>query len=80
MGSVIASHNRRIIHPIFNNHGCNFRNRAECQLNNKCLTANNVYEAVVSTPRNIPVMQKLHLKIVSEITQDIFVTKSILTF
>ena len=50
MGSVIASHNRRIIQPTSNNHGCNYRNRAKCPLDNKCLTANIVYKAVVSAP------------------------------
>ena len=50
MGSVIASHNRRIIQPTSNSHGCNCRNRAECLLDHKCLTANNVYKAVVSAP------------------------------
>ena len=50
MSSVIASHNRRIIQPTFNNHACNCRNRAECPLDNKCLTANIVCKAVVSAP------------------------------
>ena len=48
MGPVIASHNRRIIQPTSNNHGCYCRNRAECALDNKFLTANIVYKAVVS--------------------------------
>ena len=47
-GSVIASHNRRIIQPTSNNHGCNRKNRAERPLDNKCLTANIVYKTVVS--------------------------------
>ena len=50
MGSVITSHNRRIIQPTSGNHGCNCRNRAECPLDNKCLTVNIVYKAVVSAP------------------------------
>ena len=50
MGSVIASHNRRIIELTSNNHGCNCRNRDECPLDNKCLTANIVYKTVVSAP------------------------------
>ena len=50
MGSVIASCNQGIIQPTSNNHGCNCRNRAEYPLNNKCLTANIVYKAVVSIP------------------------------
>ena len=56
MGSVIASHNWRIIQPTSNKHVCNGRNRAKCPLDNKCLTkdvqvslrANIVYKAVVS--------------------------------
>ena len=48
MGSVIASHNRRIIQLTSNNHGCNCRNRVECPLDNKYLTANIVYKAVIS--------------------------------
>ena len=50
MGSFIASHNRTIIQPDSNNHGCNCRNRVECLLDNKCLTGNIVYKAVVSAP------------------------------
>ena len=50
MGSVITSHNRRIIQPIYDNHGCNCRNRAECPLDNKCLTINIAYKVVVSAP------------------------------
>ena len=48
IGSVIVSHNRRIIQPTSNNHGCNCRNRAECPLDNKCLTENILYKAAVS--------------------------------
>ena len=48
IGSVIASHNRRIIKTASNNHGWNCRNRAECSLDNKCLTVNIVNKAVVS--------------------------------
>ena len=48
MGSVISSHNQRIIQPTSDNHGCNCRNRAECPLDGKCLTANIVYKAVAS--------------------------------
>ena len=52
MGSVIVSHNRRIIQPASKNLGCNCRNRAECPLDNKSLTANIVHKAVVSAPKN----------------------------
>ena len=48
MGSLISSHNQRIIQPTSDNHGCNCRNRAECPLDGKCLTANIVYKAVAS--------------------------------
>ena len=50
IGSVIASRNRRIIQLTSNNHGRNCRNRAECQLGNKCLTSNTVNRAMVSAP------------------------------
>ena len=36
--------------PVSNNHEYKCRNRAECPLDNKCLTANIVYKAVVSAP------------------------------
>ena len=49
IGSVKTSHNRRVFQPTSNNHGGNFRNRAECQHENKCLTVNIAYKAVVST-------------------------------
>ena len=45
-----SSHNRRIIQPTSNKHGCNSRNRAKCPLENKCLTTNIVYKAVISAP------------------------------
>ena len=48
ISSIIASHNRIIIQTTFNNHGCNGRNRAKYPIDNKCLTANIVYNAVVS--------------------------------
>ena len=46
MGSVIASHNRRIIQPISNNHGCNCRNSRMSEY----LKAIIVYKAVISAP------------------------------
>ena len=48
MESVIASHIRRIIQPTSNNHRYNCGNRAECPLDNKRLTTNIVWKAVVS--------------------------------
>ena len=50
IGSIIASHNRRIIQPTSNNHGCYGRNRAKCPLDNKRLTSNTVYKLMVSAP------------------------------
>ena len=38
----------QIIQLTSNNRGCNCRNRGECPLDNKGLTANIVYKAVVS--------------------------------
>ena len=35
MGSVIASHSRRIIQPTSSNHGCNCKNRAKCLKDDK---------------------------------------------
>ena len=82
MGSVTVSLNQSIIQLTFNNHGCNCRNRAECPLDNKCLMSNLVYKAEILAPvnhiRNILVLQKLHLKAVSETTQEILATKSML--
>ena len=52
IGSVIASHNRRVIQPSSNSHGCNCRKRADCPLHNKCLTTNIVYKVAVSAPSN----------------------------
>ena len=50
IGSVMASHNLKIIQLTSNNHGCICRNTAECLLDNKCLTANIVCKEVVSAP------------------------------
>ena len=69
MGSVIASHNRRIIQPTSDNHGCSCTNRAECQLDNKCLTANVVYKAVVSAPS---IQDKKYLSIAETSFKDRF--------
>ena len=48
--SIIAFHNRIVIQLTSNNNGCNFRNRAEYPLKNKCLTENIVFKAVISAP------------------------------
>ena len=84
MATVIASHNQRILQPTSNSYGCNCRNRAKCPLDDKCLMVNIVYikqwyQNPVNQITNILVLQKLHLKIASETTQETFVTKSMLT-
>ena len=37
VGSFIVSHNRRVIQPTSNNHGCNCRKTAKCPPDDKCL-------------------------------------------
>ena len=50
-------HKNEAFHYVFhflcsvNNDGCNYKNKAECTLDNKCLTGNIVYIAVVSPSR-----------------------------
>ena len=44
----------------------------------QCLPLNIYYQHPVSQIRNISVLQKLHLKIASETTQEIFAIKSML--
>ena len=48
IGSVKSSQNWRVFQSISNYYGCNFRNRAECSLDDKYLTAYILYKAVVS--------------------------------
>ena len=48
IGSVIASHHRIIIQPTPSNNRCNCINWAEISLDNKYLTVNTLYKAVVS--------------------------------
>ena len=52
IGLLNAFHDRRIIQSTSNNHVCNCRNKVECPLYNKCLTANIVHIAVVEAPRS----------------------------
>ena len=72
IGLVIVSHNQRVVQPTSNNNGCNYRNRAECLLDNKCLTLciKQSLQHPVNQMRNISVLQKLYLKTVSETTRD----------
>ena len=74
IGSVIASHNRRIIHPI------TMDAIVEIELNTHVLMiVFTLYANPANQIRKISVLQKRHLKIVLETTQEIFATKSMLT-
>ena len=42
------SNNQRIINPPPTNHGCNYRNKCDCPLDDKCLAPSIVYKAIVS--------------------------------
>ena len=48
--SFIASHNRRVIQPTSNNHGCNCRNTAKCPPDDKCLMTKIVHGTMVLVP------------------------------
>ena len=54
MGNIISAHNKKILRKSDNNDvlvepGCNCRNEEECPMQNKCLTAESVYRATVSS-------------------------------
>ena len=49
IGSNIVSLSRIVTQPNSYNHGYKWMNKAACLFDNKCLTTNIVYEAVVST-------------------------------
>ena len=61
--------------PTSNKHGCNCINRAECPLDNKCLTSNILYKTVISAPSNPDKkyfgIAETQLQIVSKSTQEI---------
>ena len=48
MGSKISSHNKRILNSNSTEFGCNYNNRDECPLENKCLTPRIVCRADVT--------------------------------
>ena len=48
MSSIISAHKRSILNPPKPSFGCNCRNRSMCPLQNKCLTANIVYQADIT--------------------------------
>ena len=43
-----SSNNRRIINLPPTNDGCNYRNKCDCPLDDKCLTPSIMYKAIVS--------------------------------
>lgn len=44
MASIISFHNRTILRPNNQIHGCNCRRKVDCLMQNKCLTTNIIYE------------------------------------
>ena len=49
MSSISTSHNKKILAENEKQYECNCRNKDECPLENKCLTARVIYEADVIT-------------------------------
>ena len=45
--SIIASHNKSILHPKTEEYGYNCRNKESCPLQNQCLTPKVIYKATV---------------------------------
>ena len=52
MGSVLSKHNKKILSRKEDQYGCNCRNKAECPLDNNCLTPRVIYKADVLTNWN----------------------------
>ena len=52
MGSVLSRHNKNILSRKEDQYGCNCRNKAECPLDNNCLTPRIIYQADVLTNLN----------------------------
>ena len=52
MGSVLSRHNKKILSRKEDQYGCNCRNKAECPLDNNCLTPRIIYQADVLTNLN----------------------------
>ena len=51
IASIISSHNKSVLRPIIQDHGCNCRQKNDCPVQNKCLTPNIVYKATVTIQR-----------------------------
>ena len=52
MGSILSSHNKYILNPNSTECRCNYDNRDECPLENKCLNPRVVYRADVTNKKN----------------------------
>ena len=52
MGSVLSRHNKKTLSRKEDQYGCNCRNKAECPLDNNCLTPRIIYQADVLTNLN----------------------------
>ena len=48
MGSIISSQNKHVLNSNSTEYGCNYNNREECPLENKCLTPRIVCRADVA--------------------------------
>jgi len=52
MDCIISSHNKKLLNPKTDSYGCNCRTKANCPLQNKCLTPCIVYETSVKNNTN----------------------------
>ena len=46
--SIIAGHNKQILHPKHPQYGCSCRDKNNCRLDDKCLTSQIVYQSNVT--------------------------------
>ena len=58
IASIISSHNKSVLRPIIQDHGCNCRQKNDCPMQNKFLTPNIVYEATVTN--NVDTVEKIY--------------------
>ena len=53
MGSIISSHNKQVLQPHKESHGCNYWEKENSPLESKCLTPNIIYKTQISNNTNI---------------------------
>ena len=58
IASIISSHNKSVLRPIIQDHGCSCRQKNDCPMQNKCLTPNIVYKATVTN--NVDTVEKIY--------------------